>query len=119
MWSLNNFLIGDPSLAVNCIEFGILKTLVNVFEKIKTKTEDLISEALWMIFYLTNANDDCIDVMLSQLPTLPQRLTQELDSNSLGSINRPILRTLGNLLTRDQNLGHNLMYDEKFQTFIL
>jgi hypothetical protein len=69
---------------------------------------------MWLIFYLSNTNQECTSVLLESIPDLMKKLTTELDSDKMGSVNRPIIRCIGNLLTYNIDQGQDLMYDEKF-----
>lgn len=47
------------------------------------------------------------------------KITNEIDFNKLSSINKPILKALGNFISYDVTIGECLMCDEKFQSLVL
>lgn len=116
-WTLNNFLIADGQYSLLCIEQGLCKAISHTIDKIQKKSEELMSEMMWCIHYLTR-NDDQIALMVcEQIPELHKRITQELESSSsqLSSpIIRPIINILGNIIPLRLEFGHDLMYDDRF-----
>lgn len=57
---------------------GVCKAINNVFEKVKTKTPELMNEMIWTIHYLLDFNEECNNVVLSEIPNLLGKLTNEL-----------------------------------------
>lgn len=70
-----------------------------------------------------SSNNDCNSctfAIIQGIPKIMSRITSELDAGDIASpINRPVLRAIGNFLSCDVAIGQELMYDEKFQTFLL
>ena len=102
-WTLNNFLLGDREFAPLLVHMDICKGISNTFDKIKTKSDELMAEMTWTINYLLDYSEECVVQVWHQIPSLIQRLTLELDFEGdrlvQSPVNRPVIRIIGNLLT--------------------
>lgn len=58
---------------------GLLKAIVSTFDKIKTKSPELLSEMCWTLNYLLDYDEQCVQEVLSQIPNLVERVTPELE----------------------------------------
>ncbi|CDW78857.1 importin subunit alpha-2-like [Stylonychia lemnae] len=120
-WTLNNFLIADFQYNQLCIQQGLCKAINNTIDKVQVKSEDLLSEMLWCLHYLIRNEEQVAQFVCEQIPNLHKKLAAELESSVsiTSNIVRPIINILGNIIPLRLEYGHDLMYDEKFQTFIL
>eukprot|EP00347_Sterkiella_histriomuscorum_P013623 403364010 len=122
LWTLNNFIIADPKYIIVCIQEGLCKAIVHTMDKIQKKTPELMSELLWCLNYMTNSEDVVIFEILKEIPDIHKRVSSELPYASqqfdLPFI-RPIISIIGNIVPLRLEYGHELMYDERFQTFLL
>ena len=104
---------------------GICKAICSTLDKIKVKSPELLAEMFWTIHYLLDFSEDCVVTVLSQIPHLVWKLTQELcyEGEERSQVNKPIMRILGNLLSipcipQDQ-LTSELIGSDIFQTFVM
>lgn len=51
--------MGDYKYRKICIDLGLLKAVLHVLDRTKTKTEELMTEMMWSIYYLINYNEEC------------------------------------------------------------
>lgn len=125
-FTLNNFLLEDRSYAQQLIDMGICKAICSTIDKIKMKPAELLAEMFWTIHYLLDFSEECVLAVISQIPHLVWKLTQELSYEGgevRSEVNKPIMRILGNLLSipsipQDQ-LTSELIGSDIFQTFVM
>lgn len=126
-WTINNFLLADREYAIKFIQVGICKALVSTLDRLKSKTQELMTELAWTLNYLLDFDEQCVHQVVIEIPHLVRRLTCELEYEGerlhQSPLNRPIIRVLGNLLTINtlqlEQITSELLSDDKFQTFLL
>lgn len=60
------------------IEQGICKAITHTLDKIQKKSEPLLTELMWSIYYLIDSKDDLAYQVFTQIPDLISRITSEL-----------------------------------------
>ena len=57
LWTLNNYLIAEPGVYLEALvgESMVLKAVWTVWDKIKKRSEEMMSELLWLIFYISES----------------------------------------------------------------
>lgn len=111
----------DVSFNQHCIQQGLCKAIATTIDKVKNKSEELLSELYWSIHYLTRNEEAIASVVCEQIPNLHKKVVSELETTLpiTSTMIRPIISIIGNIIPLRLEYGHELMYDEKFQTFIL
>ena len=95
---------------------------MHFLDKTKTKNEKLMTEMMYTLYYLTKDSEENAMIVLQMIPDLHKKIANELGtlaSTLESTMIRPAIRILGTLISVKLDLGQDLIYDNKFETFVL
>jgi importin subunit alpha-6/7 len=93
VWTLSNLCRGKPATALEQIQC-VVAPLANLFSK--PVSEDVLADVAWALSYVSDGNDDRINLVVQS--GVIQPFVQCLATASTGLLT-PVLRTLGNCVT--------------------
>lgn len=67
-----------------------------------------------MLSYITNYNEQTFRAVMEKLPNLLTSLALDLDQDNPYELNLALLKTIGNLVSLDCDLGVSLMLEDRF-----
>jgi len=94
IWAMSNLCRGKPGVQIE-VARQVMPVLANTV--MLCSDEDTLIDACWAFSYLTDGENERIDLLVEHKPVV-QALVKHLDSKS-SSLIAPVLRTLGNVIT--------------------